>query len=67
MADHPTSLGDYDDARPVDCHVVVDGRSWRASGTWIDRAQGPVVILQLRPETCPAVIEAEVRDTGRAH
>lgn len=64
MSEHPIPLTD-DDARPVVCHVVVDGRSWRASGTWIDRAQGPVVILQLRPETCSAVIEADV--TTRRH
>lgn len=62
MSEHPIPLTDYDDARPVVCHVVVDGRSWRATGTWIDRAQGPVVILQLRPETCSAVIEADVRE-----
>ena len=62
MSEQAFPLTDHDDARPVVCHVVVDGRSWRASGTWIDRAQGPVVILQLRPETCPAVIEADVRE-----
>lgn len=65
MSKKPVPLTDYDDARPVTCHVVVDGRSWRATGTWIDRALGPVVILQLRPETCPAVIEVEV--TTRSH
>lgn len=65
MSEKPIPLADYDDARPVVCHVVADGRSWRASGTWIDRAEGPVVILQLRPETCPAVIDAEA--TSRSH
>lgn len=58
MSERPIPLSDFDDARPVDCHVVVDGRSWRASGTWIDRAQGPVVVLSLAPETHPPVIEA---------
>ncbi len=54
-----------DDARPVVCLVIADGRKWRATGTWIDLAQGPVVVLRLRPETCSAVIEADV--TTRRH
>lgn len=55
-----TPLGGlHDETRNVVCTVIADGRRWRARGTWIDRAEGPVVVLQLRPETNTVVIDHE--------
>ncbi len=61
MADPSTSrLGGLDDeTREVICTVVCDGRSWKARGTWIDRAQGPVVVLQLQPTAATVVVDHE--------
>lgn len=51
--------GLHDQTRDVVCDVFVDGRRWIGRGTWIDRADGPSVVLALRPPAAAVVIDHE--------
>ena len=57
------SGGIHDDTREVVCDVTIDGRKWRGRGTLIERAQGPVVVLELtEPDGRSVVIDDEPRE-----